>query len=49
MGDARARAPSGCSFGALLGPVLGMDPMSVPDVADLLWGPMARGATVAVP
>lgn len=46
MGDAGTAAERR-SFGALLGPVLGMDPMSVPDVADLLWGPMARGATVA--
>ena len=36
------------AFGAILGPVLGVDPLKVPDVADLLWGPMARGATVTV-
>jgi phospholipid/cholesterol/gamma-HCH transport system substrate-binding protein len=36
------------SYGAILGPVLGVDPMTVPDIADLLWGPMARGAAVAV-
>jgi len=47
MGDAGTAAERR-SFGALLGPVLGLDPMSVPDVADLLWGPMARGATVQV-
>ena len=34
------------SFGAILGPLLGI--MAVPDVADLLWGPLARGATVRV-
>ena len=36
------------SFGAILGPVLGVDAMAVPDVADLLWGPLARGAAVRV-
>jgi phospholipid/cholesterol/gamma-HCH transport system substrate-binding protein len=36
------------AFGAILGPVLGLQPMAVPDVADLLWGPLARGASVRV-
>jgi phospholipid/cholesterol/gamma-HCH transport system substrate-binding protein len=30
----------------LLGPMLGIDAMSVPDIADLLWGPLARGSAV---
>jgi phospholipid/cholesterol/gamma-HCH transport system substrate-binding protein len=32
----------------ILGPMMGIPALSVPDVADLLWGPMARGATVAM-
>lgn len=30
-------------FNSLLGPILGRSANSVPDIADLLWGPMARG------
>jgi len=33
-------------FDNLLGPMLGVDSGAVPDIADLLWGPMARGAAV---
>lgn len=33
-------------FDDLLGPMLGVSSSSVPDIADLLWGPMARGAAV---
>jgi phospholipid/cholesterol/gamma-HCH transport system substrate-binding protein len=32
----------------ILGPMLGIPSVSVPDIADLLWGPMARGAAVAM-
>jgi phospholipid/cholesterol/gamma-HCH transport system substrate-binding protein len=32
----------------LLGPMLGIPSVSVPDIADLLWGPIARGSTVAL-
>jgi phospholipid/cholesterol/gamma-HCH transport system substrate-binding protein len=32
----------------ILGPMLGIRSLDVPDIADLLWGPMARGATVAM-
>ena len=32
----------------ILGPMLGIPSVSVPDIADLLWGPMARGAAVAL-
>ena len=35
-------------FNDLLGPMLGVSSGSVPDIADLLWGPMARGAAVNV-
>jgi phospholipid/cholesterol/gamma-HCH transport system substrate-binding protein len=35
-------------FDDLLGPMLGMSAGSVPDIADLLWGPLARGAAVNV-
>jgi phospholipid/cholesterol/gamma-HCH transport system substrate-binding protein len=31
---------------SILGPVLGIDASRVPDIADLLWGPLARGAAV---
>jgi phospholipid/cholesterol/gamma-HCH transport system substrate-binding protein len=34
------------AFNSLLGPLLGSPPASVPDIADLLWGPMARGNAV---
>jgi phospholipid/cholesterol/gamma-HCH transport system substrate-binding protein len=34
------------TFDQLLGPMLGMSSMSVPDIADLLWGPLARGQSV---
>ena len=33
-------------FDDLLGPMLGMNAGAVPDIADLLWGPLARGAAV---
>ena len=36
------------AFGAILGPLMGIDSLAVPDVADLLWGPLARGTTVHV-
>ena len=32
--------------GGLLGPQLGKEPADVPDIATLLWGPMARGTEV---
>lgn len=35
-------------FNSVLGPVLGKKPSDVPDVADLLWGPMARGNAVSL-
>jgi phospholipid/cholesterol/gamma-HCH transport system substrate-binding protein len=31
------------SLNTLLGPILGIKPSQVPDIADLLWGPLARG------
>jgi phospholipid/cholesterol/gamma-HCH transport system substrate-binding protein len=34
------------TFDQLLGPMLGISSMSVPDIADLLWGPLARGEAV---
>jgi phospholipid/cholesterol/gamma-HCH transport system substrate-binding protein len=30
----------------ILGPVFGIRSLAVPDIADLLWGPLARGTTV---
>jgi len=33
-------------FDRLLGPMLGVNAAAVPDIADLLWGPMARGQAV---
>jgi phospholipid/cholesterol/gamma-HCH transport system substrate-binding protein len=33
-------------FDNLLGPMLGVESGAVPDIADLLWGPLARGAAV---
>jgi phospholipid/cholesterol/gamma-HCH transport system substrate-binding protein len=33
-------------FDRLLGPMLGVDAGAVPDIADLLWGPLARGQAV---
>jgi phospholipid/cholesterol/gamma-HCH transport system substrate-binding protein len=45
MGNAGTKAEQR-AFDSLLGPVLGMKPASVPDVDDLLWGPMARGDAV---
>jgi virulence factor Mce-like protein len=45
MGNAGTAAEKS-GFNSLLGPVLGMPPASVPDIADLLWGPMARGDAV---
>ena len=35
-------------FDNLLGPMLGVESGAVPDIADLLWGPLARGAAVNV-
>jgi hypothetical protein len=31
---------------AILGALLGVKASAVPSIADLLWGPLARGATV---
>jgi phospholipid/cholesterol/gamma-HCH transport system substrate-binding protein len=45
MGNAGTAAEQS-AFNSLLGPALGMPAASVPDVADLLWGPMARGNSV---
>ena len=45
MGNAGTKAERS-AFNSLLGPVLGEKPSSVPDIADLLWGPMARGNAV---
>ena len=42
MGNAGTKAERK-AFGSVLGPVLGKKPSNVPDIADLLWGPMARG------
>jgi phospholipid/cholesterol/gamma-HCH transport system substrate-binding protein len=42
MGDAGTTTEQQ-SFNSLLGPILGRPAGSVPDIADLLWGPMARG------
>jgi phospholipid/cholesterol/gamma-HCH transport system substrate-binding protein len=47
MGNAGTTAERS-AFDSLLGPLLGLKPQHVPDVADLLWGPMARGAAVKV-
>jgi hypothetical protein len=47
MGNAGTAAEQS-AFNSLLGPVLGMKPAAVPDVADLLWGPMARGNSVSL-
>ena len=35
-------------MGAVLGPVLGVSPDDVPDLAYLLFGPMARGTEVGL-
>ncbi|HET7312204.1 MAG TPA: MCE family protein [Mycobacteriales bacterium] len=35
-------------FDRLLGPMLGIDAGAVPDIADLLWGPLARGQAVNI-
>jgi phospholipid/cholesterol/gamma-HCH transport system substrate-binding protein len=45
MGNA-GTASERSALDTLLGPMLGIDAMSVPDIADLLWGPLARGAAV---
>jgi phospholipid/cholesterol/gamma-HCH transport system substrate-binding protein len=47
MGDAGTAAEK-ASFDNLLGPVMGVSATKVPDVADLLWGPLLRGATVSL-
>jgi phospholipid/cholesterol/gamma-HCH transport system substrate-binding protein len=47
MGNAGTAAEQS-AFDSLLGPALGMPASSVPDVADLLWGPMARGNAVTL-
>src|SRR3954468_2055414 len=36
------------SFNRLLGPMLGVNAGAVPDIADLLWGPLARGEAVNI-
>jgi phospholipid/cholesterol/gamma-HCH transport system substrate-binding protein len=45
MGNAGTAAERN-AFDSVLGPVLGRSPSSVPDIDDLLWGPMARGNAV---
>src|SRR3954447_11821753 len=35
-------------FDGLLGPMLGVNAGAVPDIADLLWGPLARGQAVNI-
>jgi phospholipid/cholesterol/gamma-HCH transport system substrate-binding protein len=45
MGNAGTKAERR-AFNSLLGPMLGRSPHSVPDIADLLWGPLARGNTI---
>src|SRR3954447_7992662 len=35
-------------FDRLLGPMLGVNAGAVPDIADLLWGPLARGQAVNI-
>jgi virulence factor Mce-like protein len=47
MGNAGTKAEQS-AFDSLLGPMLGMKASAVPDIADLLWGPMARGNSVRV-
>jgi phospholipid/cholesterol/gamma-HCH transport system substrate-binding protein len=47
MGDAGTTVEK-ASFTNLLGPVMGVSAGQVPDVADLLWGPLLRGSTVAL-
>jgi phospholipid/cholesterol/gamma-HCH transport system substrate-binding protein len=34
------------ALNSILGPVYGINSLSVPDIADLLWGPIAHGSTV---
>src|SRR3954467_2763644 len=36
------------AFDRLLGPMLGLNAGAVPDIADLLWGPLARGQAVNI-
>lgn len=47
MGDAGTAAEKP-SLNNLLGPIMGMSATNVPDVADLMWGPLLRGSTVAL-
>jgi phospholipid/cholesterol/gamma-HCH transport system substrate-binding protein len=47
MGNAGTKAERK-GFNTLLGPLLGKKPSAVPDIADLLWGPMARGNAVSI-
>jgi hypothetical protein len=47
MGDA-GTASERAEFDQILGPILGRPATSVPAVASLLWGPMARGSQVNV-
>ena len=43
-----ARLRSGASSSSLAGPALGVSARQVPDVATLLFGPLARGSQVSV-
>jgi phospholipid/cholesterol/gamma-HCH transport system substrate-binding protein len=45
MGDA-GTADERAFVDALLAPTLALPSRSVPDIADLLWGPLVRGAAV---
>lgn len=47
MGTA-GTAQEQATFDSLLGPILAMPASRVPDIADLLWGPMVRGGTVSL-
>jgi hypothetical protein len=47
MGDA-GTAEEQAQFDQVLGPILAMPAASVPPVATLLFGPMARGAQVVL-
>jgi phospholipid/cholesterol/gamma-HCH transport system substrate-binding protein len=47
MGDA-GTASERMAFDNLLGPVMATPAGKVPPVADLLWGPLLRGASVAL-
>ena len=47
MGDA-GTAQERAAFDNLLGPIMATPASKVPPVADLLWGPLLRGASVAI-